>query len=357
MKPSQDKLVEKTYYPLVDIARFFAAFSVLAFHYFSVTAASTYAPLRFYLERGYLGVQLFFIISGFVIFFSLQDNIKRFALSRFLRIYPIFWVLCTVTYITTILIPAEGVLSFGRYLYNLLIINNGTTALMVDGSYWTLTHELIFYVAIGLFVFLFKKKRVEWFFMLWLLILSLGVVFRLQEMFIFKILLIRSGFYFIFGGILGLLVQEWRQSTLKVKLRRIGSMVLSVVMVGYLSSVLLEKDPSLVTNHFGMYDVSTLWSVIGLFFLVPVLVYLSYKVSHPKMISISKALGGITYPLYLLHNKIGALVLGAFGVFGIWSPTSVLFVIGLIILCHYIAQIEERWRKQVNRKIVTTYNL
>ena len=186
---------EKNYYALLDILRFAAAIFVMLFHYFSVSLKDNTDILSRLIVHGYMGVELFFIISGFVIYNSLKNkrhlnNIesnyldwKSYIWSRFTRLYPLFWILCTITYILTIIL-GEGHLPFYKYLLNLLIVNNGQTANMIDGSYWTLTIEIFFYIYIGLFAYFFKKKNLFYFFGLWLVYSYLAFYFNFLKFFI-----------------------------------------------------------------------------------------------------------------------------------------------------------------------------
>jgi peptidoglycan/LPS O-acetylase OafA/YrhL len=67
----------------LDYARFCAAFSVLSFHYLfmgatngKIRSISGFDPLGGIAAYGYLGVDIFFIISGFVIIYSASENIR-----------------------------------------------------------------------------------------------------------------------------------------------------------------------------------------------------------------------------------------------------------------------------------------
>ena len=100
-----------SYFPILDLLRFLAAFGVMCFHYFSAVPANG-GLFSFFVRHGCLGVELFFTISGFVIFFSVIKPTKEYALGRFLRIYPLFWFLCTITYLTTIFSPTQRAFLF-----------------------------------------------------------------------------------------------------------------------------------------------------------------------------------------------------------------------------------------------------
>ena len=76
--------------------RFFAAVHVVAFHY--LAASSGIPALLYHITRyGYVGVSLFFVLSGFVLAYSYPDlpttaSKKQFWLARFARIYPLYAV-------------------------------------------------------------------------------------------------------------------------------------------------------------------------------------------------------------------------------------------------------------------------
>jgi peptidoglycan/LPS O-acetylase OafA/YrhL len=338
----------KEYFPLIDIARFLAAVSVLCFHYFSTTGKILEPGfIRTYLENGFFGVQLFFMISGFVIYYSLQNGIQRYVIGRFLRIYPLFWVCCTITYLVTIFF-GDSHLPVTTYLYNLLIVNDGKTAFMIDGSYWTLTHELFFYVYIGLFVYFFGKKHIEYFFYIWLAVLSSAIFFELHTLLIFKVLLVRSGFYFIFGGLLALLWHTRRSASLVQIIRRSIGLLLAASMPVYLSLV-LQKNTGAITNHFGMYDGIQYYIVLGLFVLTICLVIFSSYVRNSTILRAAVVLGGITYPVYLLHQVIGATLLG--DIYGVYSLASAASAILICVISYLLYRYDLDIRKYLFRRI------
>lgn len=136
--------------PELDALRGLAAVAVLLFHYstgFERTYQFTQAqPFDF--RFGYLGVQLFFVVSGFVIFLTLERTQRPldFAFSRFSRLYPTFWagVLITTAVVTLARLPhAERTAT--EVLINLTMLQEFFGVRSVDGVYWTLTRELVFY--------------------------------------------------------------------------------------------------------------------------------------------------------------------------------------------------------------------
>lgn len=93
------------YYGL-DLLRFLAALAVVLYHYtFRAYNSDNLSPVRYeelgQLTRyGYLGVQLFFMISGYVILLSMQGKtVRQFLIARMQRLFPAFWVACTLTFL------------------------------------------------------------------------------------------------------------------------------------------------------------------------------------------------------------------------------------------------------------------
>jgi Predicted acyltransferases len=230
-----------TYFPIIDLLRFLAAFGVMCYHYF-VTPGSGNNLFSFLINHGYLGVELFFIISGFVIFFSVIKPAKEYALGRFLRLYPLFWFCCTITYLATVIFPHGGHAPISQYLSNFLIVSDGTIIKPIDLSYWSLTEEIIFYTTIGLFVYIFGKKRILYYFIGWLLMSVATFAGGLERSAIMKLFLTRFTPYFVFGGLLAYYYMNKATISKKVKYLVLASMGVAAILPYYIS-VVLNNDP------------------------------------------------------------------------------------------------------------------
>lgn len=159
-KPST-RLVE------LDSLRGLAAVVVMLFHYTTKfdQLFGHNTPLPWYAPLGKFGVNLFFIISGFVIFMTLARTTKAmdFVVSRFSRLFPAFWTAVFVSFVLTHLLAVPGrTVSLETAVLNLMMIHGLFGIPDVDGVYWTLEIELIFY---GLAFMLFatgQAVRVHW---------------------------------------------------------------------------------------------------------------------------------------------------------------------------------------------------
>lgn len=119
----------------LDIARACAALAVFLFHY---------GIFPF----GHLGVELFFLLSGFVLALpSRHRNALAFFRARCVRLYPTYWVALSLTLLT--LLWSGEKLSLPTVAANVTMLTAFLGQPYVDGVYWSLTEEIIFYVLVG----------------------------------------------------------------------------------------------------------------------------------------------------------------------------------------------------------------
>jgi peptidoglycan/LPS O-acetylase OafA/YrhL len=157
---------------LLDSFRFLAVMGVLLYHYTWMKIplypyGGFFGPVFRY---GYLGVQFFFMISGFVISYTLHNtgSFAAFARNRFSRLFPPMLLCSLVTFLVLrciddrYLFPNAHVA--GNFLPGLTFINpqiwtrfTGAGFQWLNGSYWSLWTEIQFYVIAACIYFLSKK--------------------------------------------------------------------------------------------------------------------------------------------------------------------------------------------------------
>lgn len=160
----------------IDLLRFLAAIFIVAFHYaFRGNAADNFTVLAFdalspFSRYGYLGVNLFFIISGFVILLSAyKKTASDFVVSRIVRLYPAYWFCVTVTFLTILMIGSPKYKAeFFQYLTNLTMFHKCIGIESIDAVYWTLEVELRFYFLIFILILIKQLKIIKYFLGLWL---------------------------------------------------------------------------------------------------------------------------------------------------------------------------------------------
>jgi peptidoglycan/LPS O-acetylase OafA/YrhL len=163
----------------LDALRGIASLMVVFFHF---TMNRPEANLGF--KLGTTGVDLFFMISGFVILMSL-NKIKRsadFIINRASRLYPTYWASVSFTFV---LLAAYSIYKTGflskmlmtDYLGNLTMFQFYMNISDLDGPYWTMIIEMLFYIVM-LFLFHFRILRyLDPIFMILSLLAVIGALF------------------------------------------------------------------------------------------------------------------------------------------------------------------------------------
>ncbi len=152
---------------VLDLLRLFAVAAVLLFHFgFRGAIADGYTDVSLpglvpVIKYGYLGVQLFFIISGFVIAYSAEGrSATEFAVARVSRIYPGFLLCMTITFIVTLAIGAPRIeASVTQWLANFVILSPALKQPFMDGAYWSIVYEITFYAWVFLLLLIGKFRR------------------------------------------------------------------------------------------------------------------------------------------------------------------------------------------------------
>ena len=176
-----------------DLIRLFAASQVLIFHTLHHLGIRENHPF-FELFSWFPGVQIFFTVSGYLIYSAYDRNpdIKRYAINRLLRIYPALWV-CLL--ITVLCMLGTGAISSEQLFSSTLLkwivtqisfmqfwtpdILRGWGVGTPNGSLWTIPVELQFYIFLPILLLVFRKIRADYkMFLLFIFSLIMNAVLR-----------------------------------------------------------------------------------------------------------------------------------------------------------------------------------
>lgn len=170
--------IEKPFFPHLDALRFLAFFAVYVEHFslagFSFSESDSFKGLReTFFYRGYLGVSLFFVISGFLItVLLLQEwknhgsiNIKNFYIRRALRIWPLYFTVLLIGFLWMPIVNpvyASDTANPWYYLFfaaNFNSVLQGLPANPVLIPMWSLSVEEQFYLLFPLLLFLLRGRN------------------------------------------------------------------------------------------------------------------------------------------------------------------------------------------------------
>ncbi|TGD80301.1 acyltransferase family protein [Hymenobacter wooponensis] len=298
----------------IDLMRFLAALSVVFYHFtyrgyqqghFMPTSFPALAPVTKY---GWLGVQLFFMISGYVVLMSAQGKtVKQFFLSRVTRLYPAYWVCCTLTFVFFRAFgPRPGQLgwsdaldvSLTKWLVNLTMLQEFVGAKLVDLSYWSLTIELTFYFLISLVVAYRLFNSLPALLLLWLGYVAITGPDPGDKAPFFTLFFPNHAPFFAAGMVFYLLQKKFFAAW------QLYSLLALSFVLGIRS---IRAETGIMQSIFKDTNFSPVVAAVAVvtFF---VLFWLLIKGRLHLPFSWLSRLGAMTYPLYLLHSSIGWVV-------------------------------------------------
>lgn len=302
----------------LDALRGIAAFSVLLFHYADRFDQAYhhrgYFPYTF--DIGKYGVQLFFVISGFVIFWSLERTRKAsdFVVSRISRLFPAYWTALAITFVLVGVagLPGQSV-TWHAALLNLTMFPDFLRAPLVDGSYWTLQVELFFYAQMLLWYCVGALKHVRWIIFGWLL---LAAAYAVAE---------RSGV-------------SWSYTLRELlNLRYIGYFASGILMYRLRSHTWKLPDLALLAGAVAVAVLTWSWpEALVLTLCIGVFVLLNAGRLSLLRHSWLLFLGSISYTLYLVHQEIGYILIAHFEQSGMHPVLSILIVTVMMVLLAWL---------------------
>ncbi len=143
------------------LAAILVAFYHASAYIFSLDKYWGFDPARHFMDFGRAGVEFFFVLSGFIIFYIHAKDINRpdrvfpYAAKRFLRIYPIYWLIVGVVMAIYFAVPSFGLpyqREPGTILSSLLLVHVDGTSDTELAAAWTLYHEILFYAVFSLLI-------------------------------------------------------------------------------------------------------------------------------------------------------------------------------------------------------------
>jgi ABC-type polysaccharide/polyol phosphate transport system ATPase subunit/peptidoglycan/LPS O-acetylase OafA/YrhL len=325
----------------LDVLRFVAAAAVMLHHFTGVpapewpggSARRIFPELGPVTRYGFLGVELFFLISGFVILLSAWGRKPGdFVVSRIVRLFPAYWV--------GVLLSLGAYLAFNswvpfgpntdgplkRFLPNLTMLQEGVGSQRMEVVYWTLYVELHFYVLIALFA--------------WARITYSRCVAFMGAWLLFSVFALESGSGFL------KVVLLWRYAPFFVAgmgfylIYKYGSNLIVWLLIGASWALGCYYDvkynfPDFTAAPHSFYIIPAVVTVIfGIMALVA-----THRLSWLRWRGFT-VLGMLTYPLYLVHQTIARTFVprllthtGRWAVLGVLVATALLtaYLIHLLV--------------------------
>lgn len=161
--------------PALDGLRGIALLSVLLYHYttkFGEKFNTTLSTSVWEFSYGRYGVELFFIISGFVIYKTIErvHSPAEFLYKRIVRLYPTFWLCLGLTYVSMLYFGPDIYQRTAKELYiNISMFPSLFCTRAIDDVYWSLLVQWCFYLFILLLLLLRLHHKIKYIAVIYLL--------------------------------------------------------------------------------------------------------------------------------------------------------------------------------------------
>jgi len=307
---------------VLDLVRFFAALSVVLYHYISRPESNAYPLISNVTNYGYLGVPLFFIISGYVIALSANNRTAvQFCVSRLVRLYPALWAGVIITVIILIVFDGKQ-FSVSQVLANFTLLNEYLGFEDIDGVYWTLKAELKFYMCVFLLLAFGVFQNYHIWLSLWLGLTVMHTFFG-QPFFMGWFITPAYSSFFI-AGVAFFLIQNIGKNKFNYFILISSLIVSSLRAYGQADGFM--DNPNVV-------DKSISVAIVWLFYCF--MYFLSIEKINLKERNVYITLGALTYPLYLIHNMAGKALIDQYSNV-LTEKIMIILVIIIMILSSWV---------------------
>jgi peptidoglycan/LPS O-acetylase OafA/YrhL len=303
----------------LDLLRFIAASLVVFYHFGYLSWAGPFArdlfgavpqfpELRLAAFPGWVGVEVFFVISGFVIAYSTAGaGPRQFLVGRILRLAPALWVAAPITALVLIAAGQQISAVAPMLARSVVLFPQGP---WVDGVYWTLCLEVVFYAGVFMLLAIDRRRWLEPACMVLgcvsaaacLAATAPGAVgdlaARLVEAWPTRLLLLANGAQFALGVAVYFLVTDG------LRLRRAAFIALFAAAA--LAEIWLTAGGRSASAEPAKFLAAQgLWLACMGLFAAAVTPRLASAIARMGVASTFVTLGALTYPLYLIHQVVG----------------------------------------------------
>ncbi|MEH6747387.1 MAG: acyltransferase [Maribacter arcticus] len=257
-------------------------------------------------------------------------------MSRVVRLFSVYWLCAFITYMVTLFFGAPRFhATLGQFLLNLTLLQDFFDVERLDGAYWTMSVELRFYaLALGyLILYRYKKIKISTIAYIWL---ALSVIHPLvQGNIIVKAIDLFLIFEWSPAFISGMLMAEIYKSK-KVNIKN-GTAIFICFILSIFHRMIYAKIAMIKYQE--TFSKPIIVAVMFAVYVIMLLVILGRLkwLNKPYFLY----LGIMTYPLYLLHQRIGYIIfnnlMGHYNKYLILAGTITLMITTSFIIVKYIA--------------------
>lgn len=310
----------------VELLRGCAALLVVLFHGHVLIGEPAFAgvyPFGGFFAFGHAGVEFFFVLSGFIMYFVHEGDIGQpqrwasYAWKRAIRIYPFFWFVLAIHAAN---LGASGNVSLHQLLLSSVLWPQASTTLLVQQS-WTLSHEMLFYILFG--VAILNRELGIVVFGCWAAV-RLGAIPSATPEVADDMLRSPHNMLFYLGMVVGWLLARWNIPAPRL--------VAGLGGLGFLMAGLMENAGFTIQNSTVSIILFGISSAVLLLGMVS-----AERAGLLRTGRLGRLMGQVSYPLYLMiHIFVLSVVLAAMVALDVHSHGS-LQLVGYTVLSWLVA--------------------
>jgi len=314
-----------------DFIRGIACIMVILYHYTTrYTQAYGDKNYPFELSNGYMAVAIFFLLSGFLCMYNYNEKsefkVFSFLKKKIFRLYPTFLICVVFTTLICLILLPERVVPLKDFILNLTMIPSAFKALSVDGVYWTLLSELVFYVFIGVILSLNLKNKLN------LVALSWNVVLLIT------FLLNKNFDNFLISAINYAVIYKYGQHFI------IGVMIYKIFYCSNKKDFVFPTINiilALVNNYFALSLKYTLFVAVVTLLMIFIVINKKYDFynlnkSVIRVLTPLSFIAKISFPIYLVHQNFGYAIIELFKNNGVVTELVILIPFALSIVLGWL---------------------
>jgi peptidoglycan/LPS O-acetylase OafA/YrhL len=345
----------------IQLIRFIAVFLVVLVHCIDRMNRYFDAPEHifsfYYFDVfGRAGVDIFFVISGFVMMYISNKaitentfNLKVFLIKRALRVIPIYWLITGIISMLLIFYPSvfyntttDVFHTLGSYFFIPIASPEGKYAPLL-GVGWTLNLEMFFYLIFGIFLFFKGQQASKFIFLFFCFMCSFGELFGLRDKSYFLNVITNPMLLEFFLGMTLFKALNTKSYSL---LHVLFSLFISILIFSYTIFWEVNTDCRFIT-----------WGGAA-FFLLFALISLE-KMGKLKVPNLFVLLGDASYSIYLTHYLVIGITYKLGHKVGVLSFKSefIIFTLCASLLLGYLFYllIEKPLIKLLNKRVMINY--
>ena len=302
----------------LEILRFFAAISVLIWHYQQIQTVNFvkenqpfYCFLYFFYNYGAYGVQVFWAISGFIFFMRYNDEINKkictakiFLINRFTRLYPLHFLTLVLVLFLQLFYKSNvgsffvtGNIDIKHFILNLFLASdwgfqNGHS---FNGPIWSVSVEVVVYFYFFILAKYFGNN-------INLIFVTIILSYFLKYLKIHNPI-IDCLIYFYIGGLVYIIKNKYDRKILKY----------SFLFILFAYSIIAYKFNLIDYHYFGYFN-----TII----VVPILLYLLSSNFNfgSNLNNLIQLFGNLTYSSYLIHFPIQIIIVSFYYIIELQIP-------------------------------------